>query len=916
MTDTEGGQWRFQERTGKPSSSAPISTDPQLYPPVNNAPKAINTVQMRLLFNKKRLNALQHTSTDMQQLVMKMFEFDLDMIHISSTKDPSLTITKTSPFPSTEELFTKFFDHKSTNKSGDTTTITLLCNLVSFTTNPLTTIKRNKTFFDYTKENGIFIFPHKFKSISLSRVGFFSEKHPRLTNITDFTTTVSSMISYQQDDQSNPPAIPPFTLNLRHVIFTQKHDDGTTTQHSTDAIEVECEQEHLSTMTDLFNQLPFIIQEHGLFTPMDMQYCDPELFAQRIIDQENFIDRHTLLSLFGWHELVMQTHLQDSNIPISESILAIFGTIAVERTNTTDIDGKWFLVVDKHERNRIISHIETQIIPSVQTTQEHETCLLVNEKFASGLSVSRSARQARPSTNYISNESRQYTNISAAASNTTSSSFPTRYNRTRNNNHQPKNSTIPQATNPYPRNNTAPSNTTWAHRTSPNTVTHRTHLTVPPATNNSNTNAALPRTQENKETETDAMETTNTTDDQSTSQHNPYFHDNSTVNSNASNRSEIEKFKQYFEEIMRAQQKAFNDQVQALKHHISELTTSMPNTTHDANTNQDPTQITSIEFKRLEAMIMNVTTQLESMSTIQRPPPIITTNNTSNQQQNNSTQNDNSTITPTSDTTSNKRTIQTTEYPSLPKTTPPPTTTLSSSATFFLPRPPQQKINKTTDLLTRITSQSTLKRPPPDKPNHPPKQSNINNSDVALTHPTVTQPIHPKNSNGDPKQSHDLTDTTDASSSSESDSTYKSPPRKTQRTQSHLQTKPFALTTSNLPLFPIQELIPNTSETEDSISPLRHIIFNTKPKGQLKQDTSSTSDDTDGNSTIIHDEDQAMTSTDDSSTTTSTNTTHSPKQYPIDKEPIYKTDSLNHPTTRSQSQQRTNGPNHTKLKKV
>jgi hypothetical protein len=267
----------------------------------------------------------------------------------------------------------------------------VLCNVFTFTAHIIAKLKRHRQFLQYLKDRELLLFEHPFKSFELSRVGFFSGKNYKRTYLPYHIHRIKHIVNKSVTGNEDIHFTPAYVVNPRKIIYIKQNSDGTKTKYSTEALEIECEPEHLTTMQDLLVGTDFQYNEFGKFVPYTTQHNDPQLFIDKIIENNQHFTDYESLNLFGWHETLMDAKIENE-VTVRELLTTHThnGIHSLEYHSSTTSEGKWTLIIHKDHKKQIIEAIENIVIPAAAQLEEYTSNRNNNEHFTNGLSISNS----------------------------------------------------------------------------------------------------------------------------------------------------------------------------------------------------------------------------------------------------------------------------------------------------------------------------------------------------------------------------------------------------------------------------------------------------------------------------------------------------------------------------------------------
>ena len=235
-------------------------------------------------------------------------------------------------------------------------------------------IKFNQEMYHYLSINKIYIRPDRYKTERTRSPGFFIKLHPRLIYKDNFKNKLDKALATLELDKDNEVIakylrgsgnsneVP--TLPAYHLHSTKRKFGPVTAE----VLTVTC-PEHAATY--LKTLLCKLSEKRGLplgiFIPTGTQQILGPATMVTLLRQHNlFISTTTMIALEGIDEEVMW----ESSLDITQSTKGTLekkirhdnpGIISIEKTNSTEVTGKWFVVISKKDESGFQRYIDDKL---------------------------------------------------------------------------------------------------------------------------------------------------------------------------------------------------------------------------------------------------------------------------------------------------------------------------------------------------------------------------------------------------------------------------------------------------------------------------------------------------------------------------------------------------------------------------
>jgi hypothetical protein len=235
-------------------------------------------------------------------------------------------------------------------------------------------MKRNQDFFSYLRESKVFNTDHKYgEDLTIVNLGIIMarktdytwidsiiiELYEQLQADLEENAQVGSMEDDGLIDKDMLPTIPPFDISSKQVYFNKAGDNE---QYSTRALEIRCGGEDATKLNKMLMAIEVMDKRKGQFAPYGLGKGHPEKYSVQITANNKKSDQTMKINVFGIHNKIMEGMVDQYEYKnLRVLILAYYVDDengdnhmvfqAIEETNFTETEGKYFFVyhVDMHE---------------------------------------------------------------------------------------------------------------------------------------------------------------------------------------------------------------------------------------------------------------------------------------------------------------------------------------------------------------------------------------------------------------------------------------------------------------------------------------------------------------------------------------------------------------------------------------
>jgi hypothetical protein len=314
------------------------------------------------------------------------------------SKDGSHSFKTIADFPDDKDKFALFFPSTKNTQAQRPSTMVIELHLTS--AQNLASLKKPSTvFFKHLFEKRIWLCHHKFSTLNLQSIGFFTERSTDYTWKSSFEDEIGSKLTacIEEDlaakspdnviDTQEAEAPPEFELTPRMIKHSYKKE-GTSGQIVTEtrAYEIRCESTNKNRLIVLLMRISNNTRT-GKFIPHSMARSDPAGYSDHIRNHNRFLGSIKMITVYGLRRQVMENPTDDSDNPTFRGHLLDFqdcqkmddGNVAyqpmflgIESTQQTDSLGKWMFLCTKQIAPRVIPWIDTLLPTLYETATLHD----------------------------------------------------------------------------------------------------------------------------------------------------------------------------------------------------------------------------------------------------------------------------------------------------------------------------------------------------------------------------------------------------------------------------------------------------------------------------------------------------------------------------------------------------------------
>ena len=255
------------------------------------------------------------------------------------------------------------------------------------TTNRFGDIKYNPVFFNYLKQQRIYIKVDKFGMKQMATPGFLIDIHPHLTSLTALheeltdkmaKTKVKDTTVIDEWNEANPEATKTYSTSLERIcaemrghtipkfnIHSGKRSFGTDASRvETVCLIIECAATDAKYLKALLSSV-YVNQEYkrGMFVPSGMHLMEsPQVLCNLLRRHNKYLKTTSAVPIFGLNEDALQTNIILENgdeLDMEDFISQYVPEIeSIERTNKTKANGKWFLVCRQTKTQHVYNFVD------------------------------------------------------------------------------------------------------------------------------------------------------------------------------------------------------------------------------------------------------------------------------------------------------------------------------------------------------------------------------------------------------------------------------------------------------------------------------------------------------------------------------------------------------------------------------
>ena len=316
-----------------------------------------------------------NAAVEAKKLFVQMIRVEPDIV-FKSDSDGRITFRKISEFPTGENKFKEFFTVTPHTRNDGTGKIHINFQIES--KKRLAFLKRDATFFNYLRENKIWVTEHKYETHSLQSIGFIVKKSPNLTNRPEFETEIGAALNefmecaidegtghnHALDGREFIPTLEIVSKNVVHVL---RDGDQKTGVMETHALEVRCEKSKAAAIASLMTSAGLDEHKFGEFIPYEWARTENELYKKKIKEQNKYMAEIFVIPVFGLHRDVIgsvtegvakgqefdsfKNQMLNATINVTDENEDVVRTehvfSGIEPTQRTDDLGKWFFLTTK-----------------------------------------------------------------------------------------------------------------------------------------------------------------------------------------------------------------------------------------------------------------------------------------------------------------------------------------------------------------------------------------------------------------------------------------------------------------------------------------------------------------------------------------------------------------------------------------
>ena len=254
-------------------------------------------------------------AVEAKKLFTQMLSAEPDITFKSDT-DGRITFRKISKFPTGEAKFKEFFTVTPHTRNDGTGKVHVNFQIES--KKRLAFMKRDTTFFNYLRENKIWVTEHKYETHALKSIGFFVKKSPCLTYRPKFESDIGAALNeYMEtaikegdtegvttDGREFTPTMEISSKNVVHVLY---EGDKRVGKIETQALEIRCKRTKAYQLEKLLCAANLPCKKFGTFVPYALAKTDIGLYKKVISDNNKFLSDIVAIPVFGLHPNVIDT---------------------------------------------------------------------------------------------------------------------------------------------------------------------------------------------------------------------------------------------------------------------------------------------------------------------------------------------------------------------------------------------------------------------------------------------------------------------------------------------------------------------------------------------------------------------------------------------------------------------------------
>ncbi len=297
------------------------------------------------------------------ELFRRMSLIDQSIRILCTTDDTKVLWDIHSHLPEDQD-FQQAFQMREQQFRKGTTKVTIYCIVDSAF--PIKRIKFTNPFRSFLTEENIWIKTDYYSTKVVSSPGFFTLKHPRITNKGDFvqqvTGSLNSIVIDRQEkvvqewySKYGSTETEQSTLVPKFHVETNLRKWG---KNQAEVLSVHCSSEDAQYMKYLLVEAGSQGKlDTGLFVPSGIHLLEgKEALHNLLVEQVDFIRRVTSVQLDGiaYEEMF---HQNKDLVTIKDILLQGPGVKAIEKTHQTQYKGQWLVVVQKDNVSSLLQYI-------------------------------------------------------------------------------------------------------------------------------------------------------------------------------------------------------------------------------------------------------------------------------------------------------------------------------------------------------------------------------------------------------------------------------------------------------------------------------------------------------------------------------------------------------------------------------
>ena len=353
--------------------------------------------------------------TEAKKLFGQMIRVDEEIV-FKSDIDGRITFRKISEFPTGENKFKEFFTVTPHTRNDGTGKIHINFQIES--KKRLAFLKRDVTFFNYLRENKIWLVEHKYETHSLQSIGFIVKKSPSITHRPQLETDIGVALNEYMETAIDEGTgnginldgrafIPTMEIVSKHVVHVLRDgNQNRTGVMETHALEIRCERNKAEMLGKLLTAADLPENKFGKFVPYGLAKTDTDVYKKMIKVQNQYMADIVVIPVFGLHKDVLESvtiaHVEgwgeddsfkkqmmeaDSDVKDADSgeikNEKIF--LGIEPTQRTDDLGKWFFLTTKQHEESANKMIDEFLIDVGSTTGAYKNHFNDGDSFMRGI---------------------------------------------------------------------------------------------------------------------------------------------------------------------------------------------------------------------------------------------------------------------------------------------------------------------------------------------------------------------------------------------------------------------------------------------------------------------------------------------------------------------------------------------------